>query len=162
MSEDVNLDQIKELVKLVEKHHLSELTVEEDGVTITIKGAAATPVVAQVVHVPQAGAAAPQPETVEDEEEAAPEPEAEEADLVRIESPMVGVFYRSPSPDAPMFIDVGDTIEVGQTIGLIEAMKVFSEIPSEVAGVVVEIPAENTKLVQQGDTLVVVRVTEEA
>ncbi len=160
LAEDVKLEQIKELVKLVEKHHLSELTVEEDGVTITIKGVAG---VAQPAHVPtvQVSSHEYETESFETEEELLAEPEVDE-NIVKIESPMVGVFYRSPSPDAPSFIEVGDTVEVGQTVGLIEAMKVFSEIPSEVAGVVADIPAGNTTLVQAGQTLVVIRPSEEA
>jgi acetyl-CoA carboxylase biotin carboxyl carrier protein len=162
LSEDVNLDQIQELVKLVEKHHLTELTVEEDGVTITIKGVSETVPQPQVVYTSQAPAVGEAVvEAVTAEEESAPEIEQEDVNTVRIEAPMVGVFYRSQSPDSPPFIEVGDTIELGQTIGLIEAMKVFSEVPSEVAGVVVDIPAQNSKLVQQGDLLAVVRMTEE-
>ncbi len=73
----------------------------------------------------------------------------------------MGVFYRAPAPDAPAFVEVGDVIEVGTEVGLIEAMKVFSPIPSEVAGEVVEIPGQNGKLVREGEVLVRVRVTEE-
>jgi acetyl-CoA carboxylase biotin carboxyl carrier protein len=165
LPEDLDLQEVKELVRLVEKHNLAELTVEENGVTITVKGAVQAPT--QVIHqtsIPvssvtdlttspvQAPAEALMPPT----QPAQPEPD----NLVKIESPMVGVFYRASSPDAPAFVEVGDEIEVGQTIGLIEAMKVFSEIPSEVAGKVVEIPAENGKLVQQGQVLVVVQKLE--
>jgi acetyl-CoA carboxylase biotin carboxyl carrier protein len=158
VSEDVNFDQIEKLVELVEKHHLAELTVEENGVTITVKGAIAegTQVVHQVGTERVALQAAPP--TLAVAQPVAPVQEESPANQVKIESPMIGVFYRSPSPDAPAFIEVGETIEVGQTIGLIEAMKVFSEIPSEVGGVVVEIPAQNGKLVQAGETIVVVRV----
>jgi len=153
--EDVNLERVKELVELVEKHHLAELTVEEDGVTITVKGAEAE---AHPHAHPPSHASAHQ-EAVHAARSAAELPPEEPAgDIARIEAPMIGVFYRAASPDSPPLVEVGDTIEVGQTIGLIEAMKVFSEIPSEVAGVVVEIPAENGKLVQQGETLVTVRV----
>ena len=69
---------------------------------------------------------------------------------------MVGVFFRSPTPEDPPFVNVGDIISVGQTIGLIEAMKVYSELPSELAGRILEIPAVNGKLVQQGQPLIVV------
>lgn len=156
MPEDVSIEQVKELVKLVEKHNLSELTVEEDGVTITVKGVEAVPTsVVTTEHVVQ-----PIIEYACAPEDATPEEiaEAPAANIVKIESPMIGVFYRAASPDTPSFVEVGDTVEIGQSIGLIEAMKVFSEIPSEVAGVVVEIPVENGKLVQQGETLVVLKV----
>jgi acetyl-CoA carboxylase biotin carboxyl carrier protein len=65
----------------------------------------------------------------------------------------MGVFYRSSSPDSPPLVDVGDVVEVGQAVGLIEAMKVFSEVKAEVAGRVVAIVAENRQLVQPGDPL---------
>jgi acetyl-CoA carboxylase biotin carboxyl carrier protein len=157
--DEVNLEQVKKLVKLVEKHGLSELVVEEDGVTITVKGASAESPAPAAVQPPQPVVTY----EIMEAEVAVTEPEAtpEDRNLVKIEATMIGVFYRTPSPDAPSFIDVGDTIEVGQTIGLIEAMKVFSEIPSEVAGEVVAVCAENGQLVQQGETLVVVRVPEE-
>jgi acetyl-CoA carboxylase biotin carboxyl carrier protein len=155
VSEDVNIEQLKALAKLVEKHNLTELTVEENGLTITIKGTEAQ---AQVVY---AGPAPVESEFTAEQEIIADvevTPEEPAANVVRIESPMVGVFYRASSPDSPPFAEVGDTIEVGQPIGLIEAMKVFSEVPSEIAGVILEMPVENAKLVQQGDVLAVVRV----
>ncbi|MBI2842394.1 MAG: acetyl-CoA carboxylase biotin carboxyl carrier protein [Armatimonadetes bacterium] len=157
MPKDVDLEQIKELIRLVEKYNLAELTVEEDGITITVKGPAG--------HANQPAEHQPRPQPAEIDAEASatdvaetPADEEEPDNLVRIESPMIGVFYRASSPDSPPFIEVGDGIEIGQTIGVIEAMKVFSEIPSEVAGEVVNIPAQNGKLVQQGETLVLVRV----
>ncbi|MDO8684996.1 MAG: biotin/lipoyl-containing protein [Armatimonadota bacterium] len=141
---EIDLQQVKELVRLVEKYGLAELAIEEGGVSVVVKGVSA-PV--QSPHAPVE--AAPSPAISE-----AAEPEEEEAgNLVTIESPMVGVFYRSPSPDSPPFVDIGDEVEIGQTIGMIEAMKVFSEIPSEIAGVVVEIPGQNGKLARQGDPL---------
>ena len=74
---------------------------------------------------------------------------------------LVGVFYRAPSPDAAPFVEVGDEVEIGSEVGLIEAMKVFSPIPSEVAGTVFAIPAQNGKLVQAGDVLVRVKISKE-
>lgn len=158
MPEDVNIEQIKKLVKLVEKHNLAELTVEEDGVTITVKGKSAAQPVAQ--QQPAEQTVYVESTTVEAEAEPVEEIAAEEeaANIVKIESPMVGVFYRTPSPDSPNFVEVGDKVEVGQTIGLIEAMKVFSEIPSEIAGEVVDMPVESGKLVQAGEVIAVIRI----
>lgn len=157
MPEDVSIEQIKELVKLVEKHKLSELTVEENDFTVTIRGAEGV-----VATAPQPADHTVQPivEYFCAPEDPTPEEiaEAPAANVAKIESPMIGVYYRASSPDSPSFIEVGDTVEVGQPIGIIEAMKVFSEIPSEVAGVVVEIPVTNGKLVQQGETLVILKV----
>ncbi len=66
----------------------------------------------------------------------------------------MGIFYRSPAPGVPSFVEVGDTIEKDQPIGMIEAMKVFSEVLADRAGTIAAIPAENGKLVQPGDALV--------
>jgi biotin carboxyl carrier protein len=71
-------------------------------------------------------------------------------------APIMGVYYRSPSPGEPPFVEVGDHVTAGDPIGTIEAMKVFSEVISEVTGVVVGIPADNGKLVHAGDSLIVV------
>jgi acetyl-CoA carboxylase biotin carboxyl carrier protein len=79
--------------------------------------------------------------------------------LHEIRAPLVGVFYRAPTPDAPPYVDVGDRVEPGQTVGLIEAMKVFSEIGSEIEGRVVAIPAGSGELVAAGQTLIVVEAS---
>ncbi len=70
-------------------------------------------------------------------------------------SPLIGVFYRSPAPDAPPFVEIGDMVSEGQTVCIVEAMKVFNEIKAEWQGRVVAIPAESGALVQAGDPLVV-------
>ncbi|MHB0913194.1 MAG: acetyl-CoA carboxylase [Armatimonadota bacterium] len=151
----MDFDKIRRLVSLVEKEKLAELTVEEGDLSITIKAESAP-----------AHAHAPAPTLVVEEiefEEEIVEAEVEEelsGDLFEIRSPMIGIFYRSPSPDSPHFVEVGDMVEAGQTVGLIEAMKVFSEVPSEVSGRVVATPAANAKLVQQGDVLVVLDTSE--
>ena len=159
---DFSVEDVRKLTELVEKYGLAELTVEENGLCITIKGRTAadgTSGSGSPHMLMQAKSAGSLPRSVE-----ATTPVStlrEETNLSQIPAPMVGVFYRAPSPDQPSYIEVGDKIEVGQTIGLIEAMKVFSEIPSEVAGEIVEIPARNGKLVQQGDPLIVVRISKE-
>lgn len=146
--------QVKELVKLVEKYGLAELAVEEGGVSVVVKGAGASGAAAHPVV--ETAAEAVETSEVQSEPDEGEKPQ-EDDNIVTIESPMVGVFYRAPTPNSPNFVEVGDEIEVGQTVGMIEAMKVFSEIPSEVAGVVVEIPAKNGALAHQGDPLVRIR-----
>ena len=159
---DIDVAEVKKLIELVQRHDLEELTVEEADLSITIKGQAVAAAVV-VEAAPRATAAGATPAQaaapVTQEAPSASEQEAER-NVVDIVAPLVGVFYRSPAPDAPSFVEVGDQIEVGTEIGLIEAMKVFSPIPSEVAGEVVAIPGESGKLVQQGDILVRVRVAE--
>ena len=150
----MDYDKIKRLITLVEENKLTELAVEEEGLSVTIKAETPEKSASGGSPTSQPGLHA-EVEEIEEIEEA-PEEEVAAENLAEIRSLMIGVFYRCPSPDSPPYIEVGDEIEVGQTIGLIEAMKVFSEVPSEIAGRVVAVPAESGKLVQQGDVLVVV------
>ena len=158
----INYEKIKRLVAIVEQNELTELAVEEDGISITIKAEPASDMASVSMPVAQANACiGVQPCTtpvlqLSQEEKLAVGTSAE--NLFEIKSPMIGVFYRAPSPDSPLYVEVGDEVEIGQTIGLIEAMKVFSEVPSDVAGRVVAIPAGNGKLVQQEDVLIVVDI----
>ena len=155
---DVDVSQVRKLVELVEAHNLEELTVEDADLSITVRGHAAAPVFVRTEGQMVAAESVHEPleEATYEEIEA---PAQFEGNIVDITTSLVGIYYRAPAPDTPPFVEVGDTVEVGSEIGIIEAMKVFSPIPSEVAGVVVDIPAENAKLVQQGDVLVRVRVS---
>ena len=160
---DVNVSDVKKLIGLVESHHLDELTVEEDGVSITIRGK-----VQRNVSFDSPGEH-PESLSVGDDDYSAEDDSEETQDngdsagrVHNITAPLVGVFYRAHSPDAPPFVDVGDHIEVGTEVGLIEAMKVFSPIPSDVAGEVIDVPVANGKLVQHGDVLIRVRIPEES
>ncbi len=171
-AEDTHTDHaaalLRRTVALVAEHHLAELTVEEDGLTISVRGMVPeTAGLTSVVLHPQALPPGQSPTYSQapvltpmatNPAPAAAAPAAAPAGRARIaqESPMVGVYYRSPSPEDPPFVSVGDQITVGQPIGLIEAMKVYSELPSEVAGRVVEIAAQNGKLVQQGQPILFV------
>lgn len=156
---NIDVAQVKKLVELAEAHGLQELTVEEADLSITVKGPSAAPIVVQ--QEPQAAVPlVAEHVPVAPVHTAESPPEQLEGNIVDIVAPLVGVFYRAPSPDAAAFVEVGDMIEVGTEVGLIEAMKVFSPIPSEIAGEVVAIPGENGKLVKQGEVLVRVRVAE--
>ena len=158
---------LRRLAQLVSENGLAELTWEEGGVTLTVRAdseavPSATPVALpgtlSVPAHPHILSQAQTPAYSETAVTTAPPPAkpARAANAVALESPMVGVFYRSPSPDDPSFVAVGDFVKVGQPIGLIEAMKVYSEVPSEVAGRVVEMPVESGKLVQLGQPLIFV------
>lgn len=159
---NIDVTQVKKLVEMVEAHGLEEITVEEADLSITIKGRSTQ----HPAVISQGGAPIHDFEQTGEIEEHAEEAVAVteqplfEGNIVDITAPLVGVFYRAPSPDAPNFVEIGDTIENGSEVGLIEAMKVFSPIPSEVAGEVVDIPCPNAKLVAAGDVLVRVRVRE--
>lgn len=157
----VEISQVKKLVELVEKYDLEEISVQENDLSVTVKGKGA-PAASHAASEPPAGKPQqPEVEVFTEPIATTPHMPVFEGDIVDIVAPLVGVFYRSPSPDAAPFVEVGSIIEVGSEVGLIEAMKVFSPIPSEVAGEIVDIPAENSKLVREGDVLVRVRRLEE-
>ncbi len=138
--------RIRELVKIVQESGVGEIEIEDEGMRVSVRRAdepatAATGVIAPAaVEEDDLGAAAP-----------AGAPPAD--GTVRVESPMVGVFFRAPSPGAPAFVDVGDTVMPNQTLCVLEAMKLFNELKSEVAGVVVRIHAENAQPVEYGQLL---------
>ena len=139
------LKEIKEMIQLMHEHHLLELEVEREGMKIRLKKSGET-VVQSVVAAP-APAAVPVPVAAV---AAAPAPAA---NRTPIKSPMVGTFYRAPAPDAPPFVEPGQTIEVGQVICIIEAMKLMNEIKAEARGRVVEIPIQNGDPVEFGQPL---------
>ena len=156
-------EAVRKLAQLVAEHGLSELTVEDAGVTLTVKAAVpAAPVpgaMAGSVTVPAHPhllAPAQSPAYSETAVLTPPKSAPAKSTAIALESPMVGVFYRSASPNDPPFVSIGDFVKVGQPIGLIEAMKVYSEVPSEVSGRVTEMPVESGKLVQQGQPLIFV------
>jgi acetyl-CoA carboxylase biotin carboxyl carrier protein len=143
-------EELRRLARLVEQHDLAELRYEEGSLRVTLRttvpALAAPAVGAPVAPVLYAAPLASVPGAVP-----APPPAASGTP---VEAPIMGVFYRSPAPGSPAFVEVGDTVEKDQPIGMIEAMKVFSEVLADHAGRVLAIPAENGKLVQPGDPLV--------
>jgi acetyl-CoA carboxylase biotin carboxyl carrier protein len=161
----INMDfkQIQELIKLVNKSNIGELTIEEKGFHITIKQKAepvqqiitAAPgqgqqMIAQPIASTHSAQAAP---LVEKQKVAEPDTTS---NLVTIKSPMIGTFYRSPSPDKPSFINIGDDIEPGNVVCIIEAMKLFNEIESEVKGKIVKVLAEDASPVEYDQPLFLV------
>lgn len=150
----MNLNEIKELLKILDETDITELNLESEGVKVAIRkgGAAATPAVASIPVAPK---------TEPKKQEVAP-PQVQEKAAVRPEnveevvSPMVGTFYRSPSPDAEPFVELGGSVEVGQTVCIVEAMKLMNEIEAEVAGKIVEILVENGQPVEYGQPLFLV------
>jgi acetyl-CoA carboxylase biotin carboxyl carrier protein len=133
-------ERIRELVRLVEGSDVGELTVEDGPLRITVRKQEERP--PPVVVAPQVAATA---------DGEAHEPEVSSS--IRLESPMVGTFYRSPSPAQPAFVDEGDRVEVGQTLCILEAMKLFNEFKSDHAGVVRRILVENAQPVEYGQPL---------
>ena len=158
----MDIKQVHELVKIINKTNIAEISIEEEGLKITIKqkeDPAPTVIAAPAQHsyVP---APPPPPATAAPAPAAAPpkaaEPEATASNLVTIKSPMIGTFYRSPSPDKPVFVNVGDDINVGKVVCIVEAMKLFNEIESEVKGRIVKVLVEDASPVEYDQPLFLV------
>ena len=153
------LDEVARLIALMEAQGLDEIIYQEGDRSLRIRGPRA-PKAARTVDRPatelppiaQRAIAPPKRDKKRDRRDEAPP-----ADQITLTSPMVGVFYRSSQPGTPSFVEVGQTVTLKQPIGMIEAMKVFSVIEAEHAGVVVAVPAQDGKLVQAGEALVILR-----
>jgi acetyl-CoA carboxylase biotin carboxyl carrier protein len=141
---NLDLDTLQALARVLTEHDISEFEHEADGVRVRIVRGARVVAVGPAIA---AAAAAP----------ASTAPPASSADppdgVVDVTSPFVGTFYRSPSPDAPSFVDVGSVVRPGQTLCIIEAMKLMNEIEAECSGTVVEVFAQNGKAVEFGQKL---------
>ncbi len=135
---------IETLVDVVERSGQTEITVEVGGTRVTVRRTGAAPLAAAPaapapgtqVAVPSSGGGTPAP-----------------SGGIRVESPIVGTFYAAPSPEAPEFVKVGDTVSVGQTLCIIEAMKIFNEIVAEHAGTITHIAVQNAEPVEYGTLL---------
>jgi acetyl-CoA carboxylase biotin carboxyl carrier protein len=138
----------RQLIRLVQRTGIGELEVTAGGRTVRISALAGQ---AAPVTPVQARGPAPAPTAAP---AAAPSPAADATDrLVAITSPMVGTFYRAPAPDADPYVDVGQVVEVGQTVCIVEAMKLMNEIESETKGRIVRILVENAQPVEFGQRL---------
>lgn len=154
----MDFKQIQELVRLVNKSSISELSIEQDAFKITIKrdhpteGVISGETYRQAVPVVQVPATVPVGNSAPQESApAAAEPAAGKAtkdNLVTIKSPMIGTFYRSAGPDKPAFVNVGDDVSTGKVVCIIEAMKLFNEIESEVSGKIVKVLVEDASPVE--------------
>jgi acetyl-CoA carboxylase biotin carboxyl carrier protein len=150
----MDFNEIRKLVRLVESANISTLEIEEAGLQIRIEKQAG-PVMSAAPQVygmpgPAPAWSAPAADTAPAAAApaATPAPAAPAANLVEIRSPMVGTFYRTPSPDAAPFVQVGDTVKAGQTLCILEAMKIMNEIEAEASGRIVEILIETGQPVQ--------------
>lgn len=158
---EMNTTEIRNLIDFIAQTGLNEVNIETRELKLHVKRdpdysitTAAPAAVASVAPAP-----APAAPAVSASQPAAPKPAAETASAgktVEIKSPMIGTFYRSSSPDAPPFVSVGDKITKGQTVCIIEAMKLFNEIESEISGTVVKVMVENATPVEYDQVLFVV------
>ena len=145
------IKEIKDMISLMNENGLAELEIEKDGMRIRLKKSGSGYEKA-VEFVPHPAAAAQQAA------EAASLKEKTRTNTIEIKSPMVGTFYRSPSPEAPSYVNVGDNIEVGQVLCIIEAMKLMNEIKSEVKGRIIDIHVENAEPVEFSQVLFIVEL----
>lgn len=155
---DMDIKEIQELIKFVAKSGVSEVSIDRKDFKITIKATGSAPMVVNAT-VPAAApvqqlAAAPAPVAAPAAAPAAPAAEA--SNLITIKSPMIGTFYRSSSPDKPSFVNVGDEIGTGKVVCIIEAMKLFNEIESEISGKIVKILVDNASPVEYDQPLFLV------
>ncbi len=153
----MDIKQIQDLIKFVAKSGVNEVSIEEEDFKITIKtNQAPTYVTATVPTAPQVQPAATVPAPAAE----APQPTApkteDTSNYVTIKSPMIGTFYRSPSPDKPVFVNVGDEITAGKVVCIVEAMKLFNEIESEVSGRIVKILVDDAQPVEYDQPLFLV------
>ena len=145
----MDLKQIHELIKIVNKSNIGEISIEDKDGKVTIKQkeeAAVTYTAApsQAVYAPAAAAPAAAPAASAPAPAAAPKAD----NLITIKSPMIGTFYRRPSPDKPLLADVGTDVAAGKVVCIIEAMKLFNEIESEISGTIVKVLVEDASPVE--------------
>ena len=146
----INLKELKDLIALMNENQLTELEIEREGTKVRLrKGSGGEEgIVIERLPAPRASAMPTGPVPVPD---LPAKPEGTE-----IKSPMVGTFYRAPAPEAPPFVEVGQEIQVGQVLCILEAMKLMNEIKSEVKGRIIKITVENAQPVEFGQTLFIV------
>jgi acetyl-CoA carboxylase biotin carboxyl carrier protein len=156
----MELEQIKAIIAMMKENDLSEFSMEQDGLKIRIKrgpeGFQQTVSVPAPIAAPSV--AAPAAVTAPTSTPAEAPPVSVTAGIKYITSPMVGTLYRAPSPDAPPYIEVGQSVDDETVVCIIEAMKVMNEIKAEIRGVITEVLVDNAKPVEFGQKLFAVRV----
>jgi acetyl-CoA carboxylase biotin carboxyl carrier protein len=161
----MNLKDIEALIKFVQKTGVSEVSIEQKDLKITIKTHSTAPQIIQA-SIPAASGPAPVQAlapsapsvsaSVPVSAEAPKQKTSDESRYITIKSPMIGTFYRSSTPDKPVFVNVGDEIKQGKVLCIIEAMKLFNEIESEVSGKIVKVLADNSTPVEYDQPLFLV------
>lgn len=166
----MNYKEIQELIRLINRSNITEFKFKEGEFSLTIKAGGNQPVIVQqTAHPAQVVTPVAYQEPIKPPPAATTPPKMEEnvpaatetapvasANLLEIKSPIVGTFYRASSPDKPAFAKIGDTVKQGQVVCIIEAMKLFNEIESEVSGKVVKVLVEDASPVEYGQVLFLV------
>jgi len=156
----LNLNEIKQLIDKIDESTISEFSYEKDDVKIKIKKSNSNQTMVQpmIQHVPEM----PQMPTLQQESKAKvvtdsemieDKEQREDADIEEIVSPMVGTFYRKPSPESDNYVDIGDQINEETVVCIVEAMKLFNEIEAETSGEIVDVLVEDGELVEYGQPL---------
>ncbi|MFB3174911.1 acetyl-CoA carboxylase biotin carboxyl carrier protein [Staphylococcus pseudintermedius] len=149
----MNFKEIKELINILDNSNLTEISIEDKGTTINLKKE--KEIVTQQISAPQqmvAPTVTAEPVQVNAASVDTPRTEAD-ASLKTITAPMVGTFYKSPSPEESAYVQIGDQVTPDTTVCILEAMKLFNEIQAEVAGEIVEILVEDGQMVEYGQAL---------
>jgi acetyl-CoA carboxylase biotin carboxyl carrier protein len=163
----MNVDAIKQILELVREHELAELELEQDGIKLRVRKQGQPQVVtvpAAAVALPAAVAPPPAPVAALATAPAAlpaatPAADDTALELAVVTSPIVGTFYRASDPSSPSFVDIGQRVKKGQTLCIIEAMKLMNEIESEYEGEIVKVYAENGQAVQYGERLFAIKTS---
>lgn len=153
----MNLEEIKDLIKLVSKSGLGKVEIEREGFRISIKGSQSEPIMYQTAPMVAAPvAAAPAPTSISAAPASTETNTADDSKYITVKSPMIGTFYRTPGPDKDAFVNVGDTIQSGDKVCIIEAMKTFNEIEAEISGKIVKVLVDNASPVDYDQPLFLV------
>jgi acetyl-CoA carboxylase biotin carboxyl carrier protein len=151
---------IQQLIDFISQSGLDEVNIETNDLKISVKrygsGAPVTYAAAPPPAAPVAQALVAQPQAIAATAAPVAAPKADTSNYVTIKSPMIGTFYRSANPESPMFVEVGDSVTEGKVVCIIEAMKLFNEIESEVSGRIVKILVENATPVEYDQPLFLV------
>jgi acetyl-CoA carboxylase biotin carboxyl carrier protein len=153
----MNLEEIKDLIKLVSKSGLGKVEIEREGFRISIKGSQSEPIMYQAAPMVAAPvAAAPAPFAPSAAPASTETNNSDDSKYITVKSPMIGTFYRTPGPDKDAFVNVGDTIQSGDKVCIIEAMKTFNEIEAEISGKIVKVLVDNASPVDYDQPLFLV------
>ncbi|MEW6171075.1 MAG: acetyl-CoA carboxylase biotin carboxyl carrier protein [Candidatus Omnitrophota bacterium] len=146
----MNIKEIKEVINLMNENNLAEIEIEKDGTRIKLRKVGTSNEVK--IH----GPVIRETEDLSIEQKQEIKTQEKSGKFIEIKAPMVGTFYRAPSPEAPTFVEIGQAVEAGQVICIIEAMKLMNEIKNEVRGRIAEILVENGEPVEFGQPIFLV------
>ena len=158
----MDLNYLKKLIKILDSSNLNKMEIEEEGLKLKLTKQGDVTAVQQYAAASPAASVQNQGGQAVSKEESAPEkkeeskPESSSSNLYEVKSPMVGTFYRAPSPDADPFVNVGDSISSGKVLCIVEAMKLMNEIEAEVSGKIVKILVEDAQAVEYNQPLFLV------